>query len=106
MSTAKFIIGMRDAFFNALYEYFQNDKNAVFITADNGAPSLDKFSENLGMYLKRAAISNANTGIDEYQIDHTTSILLVNPDAKVKAVLSAPHRVGDLYNDIMTIIEN
>lgn len=47
MASTKFIIGMRDAFFDALYEHFQKDQNAIFITADNGAPSLDKFSENL-----------------------------------------------------------
>ncbi len=41
-----FIIGMRDAFFDALYPLFARDKNAIFITADNGAPSLDKFSDN------------------------------------------------------------
>lgn len=45
-STA-FIIGMRDAFFDALYPFFERDRNAILVTADNGAPSLDKFSENL-----------------------------------------------------------
>jgi transketolase len=47
MATTKFILGMRDAFFESLYPYFQKDKNAIFITADNGAPSLDQFSETL-----------------------------------------------------------
>ncbi len=47
MSTTKFIMGMRDAFFESLYKIFLKDKNAVFITADNGAPTLDKFAENL-----------------------------------------------------------
>ena len=46
-ATTKFIIGMRDAFFDALYDIFREDKNAVFVTADNGAPSLDKFAETL-----------------------------------------------------------
>jgi transketolase len=47
MSTPKFIIGMRDAFFNELYEIAKKDKNVIMITADNGAPSLDQFSQNL-----------------------------------------------------------
>jgi transketolase len=47
MSTTKFIVGMRDAFFDALYPIFQEDPDTVFITADNGAPSLDKFVQNL-----------------------------------------------------------
>ena len=38
---------MRDAFFNELYEIAKKDKNVIMITADNGAPSLDQFSQNL-----------------------------------------------------------
>ncbi|MBM3862154.1 MAG: 1-deoxy-D-xylulose-5-phosphate synthase [Verrucomicrobia bacterium] len=47
MSTTPFIIGMRDAFFDELYKRFAADRNAVFISADNGAPTLDKFSSDL-----------------------------------------------------------
>ena len=38
---------MRDAFFNALNEIAKQDKNVIIITADNGAPTLDQFSQNL-----------------------------------------------------------
>jgi protein SCO1/2 len=88
-----------------LDEYLSNFGND-FVGVTGSAEALEKFADNLGMTFKKTAMSNANTDIDDYQIDHATSIMLVNPDAKVKAVLSAPHRVGDLYNDIMTIIEN
>lgn len=47
MSTPKFIIGMRDAFFNELYKIAKEDKNVIIISADNGAPSLDQFHQNL-----------------------------------------------------------
>ena len=47
MTTPKFIIGMRDAFFNELYEIAKKDKNVIIISADNGAPSLDQYSQNL-----------------------------------------------------------
>ena len=47
MSSPKFILGMRDAFFNALYDIAKKDKNVIIISADNGAPSLDQFSQNL-----------------------------------------------------------
>lgn len=51
MATTQFIVGMRDAFFDALYEIFKKDKNVIFLTADNGAPTLDKFGDNLpGQY--------------------------------------------------------
>ena len=47
MGETKFVVGMRDAFFDALYPVFQSDRNCVFVTADYGAPSLDRFAEEL-----------------------------------------------------------
>lgn len=44
------ILGMRDRFFNALFEDFKSDRNMVLITADCGAPALDQFSELLDQY--------------------------------------------------------
>jgi len=82
--------------------YFSND----FVGVTGSAEGLEKFAENLGIHFKKAMISNADTDKDDYQIDHATSIILVNPEAKQKAVLSAPYRVPDLHNDIMMIIDN
>lgn len=45
-SSTPFQIGMRDAYFQELYQIFKEDKNAVFITADNGAPTLDDFAKD------------------------------------------------------------
>lgn len=46
MGSTKFILGMRDQFFNELYKLFQEDPQAIFITADNGAPTLDQFARD------------------------------------------------------------
>lgn len=37
---------MRDAVFNKLYEIAKEDKNLMIVTADMGAPSLDRFRED------------------------------------------------------------
>jgi transketolase len=47
VSSTKFIIGMRDSFFDELFKLFGANPNAVFIAADNGAPTLDKFVTDL-----------------------------------------------------------
>ena len=44
MGATQFILGMRDRYFQELYAIFQRDPQAVFITADNGAPTLDQFA--------------------------------------------------------------
>lgn len=41
------IVGQRDRYFTELFEIFKADKHCVMITADNGAPSLDQFAEEL-----------------------------------------------------------
>lgn len=41
------IVGQRDRYFTELFEIFKADKNCVMITADNGAPTLDQFAEQL-----------------------------------------------------------
>lgn len=82
--------------------YFSND----FVGVTGSAEGLEKFAENLGVPFKKPEMSKDNTGTDDYLIDHSTSIILVNPEAKVKAELTAPYRVPDLHNDIKTILEN
>lgn len=47
MGTTQFILGMRDAFFQALFPIAKRDKNVIIISADNGAPTLDQFSQQL-----------------------------------------------------------
>lgn len=41
------ILGMRDAFFEALFEIFKSDPKCVLISADNGAPTMDRFVREL-----------------------------------------------------------
>lgn len=40
-------VSMRDAFFDTLYEISKKDRNVIVISADMGAPSLDKFRRDL-----------------------------------------------------------
>ncbi|HTY40185.1 MAG TPA: transketolase C-terminal domain-containing protein [Candidatus Paceibacterota bacterium] len=55
-----FIIGMRDAYFNALYKIFTKDKKAILVSADNGAPTMDQISDLSGQF--------RNVGIAEEQM--------------------------------------
>lgn len=59
-SSTPLIMGMRDAYINALYPIFLKNKKAVFISADNGAPSMDQISVLPGQF--------RNVGIAEEQM--------------------------------------
>ena len=50
MTATPRILGMRDEYFNALYPHFQADKRCIFLSADNGAPTMDQFSELPGQF--------------------------------------------------------
>ena len=41
---------MRDEYFNALYPHFVADKRCIFLSADNGAPTMDQFSDLPGQF--------------------------------------------------------
>jgi transketolase len=47
MGSTPFILGMRDAFLQALFAIAARDKNVIVISADNGAPTLDQFVQRL-----------------------------------------------------------
>ncbi len=49
-SEAKHAVGMRDRFFETLFQHFKRDKNMVLITADNGAPTMDQFATLEGQF--------------------------------------------------------
>ncbi len=53
-------ISPRDAFWNKVYELAQKDKDIVIVTADMGAPSLDKFRKNLSTQFVNVGIAEQN----------------------------------------------
>ena len=52
---------MRDALFNRLYEIAKNDKDVVIVSADMGAPALDRFRRDLSNQFINTGIAEQNT---------------------------------------------
>jgi len=52
---------MRNAFFNRIYEIAKNDKDIVVISADMGAPALDRFRRDLPGQFINTGIAEQNT---------------------------------------------
>lgn len=53
-------ISMRDAFFNRLYGIAEKDRNVILVTADMGAPSIDRWRKNLGEQYFNVGIAEQN----------------------------------------------
>ena len=71
-----------------------------FIAATGTESELLKITREMGIiYMKTGNINS-----DDYLVDHSASILLLNRDANLAAILSAPHNSEQLSADIMKII--
>jgi transketolase len=64
-------LSMRDSFFNRLYELAREDRNICIVSADMGAPSLDKFRKDLKSQF-------INVGIAEHSMVTTSAGLAMN----------------------------
>ncbi|MEM4259551.1 MAG: transketolase C-terminal domain-containing protein [Candidatus Pacearchaeota archaeon] len=53
-------LSMRDSFWNRIYDLASKDKNIILVCADMGAPSLDKFRENLSAQYFNVGIAEHN----------------------------------------------
>jgi len=53
-------ISIRDAFFNRLYEIAKQDRDVILVSADMGAPSLDKFRRDLSDQYINVGIAEQN----------------------------------------------
>lgn len=54
-------ISMRDALWNKVYEIAKNNSDVIIVSADNGAPALDKFRKDLSGQFINTGIAEANT---------------------------------------------
>lgn len=58
-----------------------------------------KLTDALGIYFQKA-------GTDEgvYGVDHSTVVLVIDPDGRLKALFSAPHSVDNFVNDLPLVM--
>ncbi len=60
-----------------------------------------KLTGALGIYFQKA-----EPGDGSYGVDHSTVVLVIGPQGRLRALLSAPHRVEDLVHDLPLIMES
>lgn len=75
--------------------YFGDDN--LGITGD--LTELLKLTNGLGIYFQRSAGDNEN-----YSVDHSAVVLVINPDGRLKALLSAPHEAANFVHDLPIIM--
>jgi len=60
-----------------------------------------KLTSALGIYFEKAA-----SDTDNYGVDHTAAVLVIDPAGRFSALFSAPHRVADYVHDLPIVMAN
>ena len=60
---------------------------------------ISKLTDALGIFFAKAAIDGGN-----YTVDHSTVVLVVNPEGRFQALFSAPHSIDGFVHDLPLIM--
>jgi len=75
--------------------------NPAFLGATGPHPELQRLTRQLGVLYQRAGDGDSAVG---YLVDHTASLLLVDPQGRFTAVFSAPHAAPAMAADIAALV--
>lgn len=77
--------------------------NPAFLGATGEEPELRAFAAQLGLLFARVEGQDTAMG---YLMDHSASILLVDPQGRLTAIFSTPHDAALMASDFLTIAAN
>jgi len=60
---------------------------------------ISKLTDALGIFFAKAPADDGN-----YSVDHSTVVLVINPQGRFQALFSTPHRVADFVHDLPMIM--
>lgn len=76
--------------------------NPDFLAATGTQDALQKMTRPLGILYAKVPNKQDPSG-KHYLIDHSASILVVNPEAKLQAVIGLPHEPKSIANDLVAL---
>lgn len=79
--------------------YFNED----FIGASGDLTDITNLTRELGIV---ASYTASSSGDNTYSVDHTASMLVIDPSLRVRAKLNAPHQADTIAADLKTLIKN
>ena len=73
--------------------------DADFIGITGDLETTTNFAKQLGILF----IAHDDEGTDSYDVDHGTSLILMNPKGEMAGIISTPHKVDEISKDLITI---
>ncbi|TNF37670.1 MAG: SCO family protein [Gammaproteobacteria bacterium] len=77
--------------------YFNQD----FMGATGSQEELAKLSKQLGVFYQKVAGTSGDVNASDYLIDHSSSLMLINPRGELQAYLTAPHTPMKIVESIL-----
>jgi len=78
--------------------------NPEFIGVRGKMQQLQGLTTSLGIAFGQEADQDDNVESEDYEVYHSTRILLLDPEARLKALLSSPHDANQIASDYIKII--
>ncbi len=78
-------------------EYFNSD----FIGLTGDAAQIEKLTRNLNAVYRKAPGLNGEITKDDYLMDHSSALMLINPDGDLQSILTAPHSIRGVIDSLL-----
>ncbi len=77
--------------------------NEEFIGGSGDLTDITELTRSLGIV---ASYTASSSGDNTYSVDHTASMLVIDPELRVRAKLNAPHKADTIAADLKTLLTN
>lgn len=78
-------------------EYFNKD----FIGLTGDAEQIEKLTRNLNAVYRKAPGLNGEITDDDYLMDHSSALMLINPAGDLQSILTAPHSIRGVIDSLL-----
>jgi protein SCO1/2 len=78
-------------------EYFNTD----FIGLTGDPAQIEKLTRNLNAVYRKAPGLAGEITEDDYLMDHSSALMLINPDGNLQSILTAPHSIRGVIDSLL-----
>ena len=82
---------------NSYIEYF----NAEFTGLTGSLANIEKFTKNLNAVYRKSPGLGGEITKDDYLMDHSSALMLINPQGNLQSILTAPHTLGNIIDSFI-----
>ncbi len=82
---------------NSYVAYFNKD----FIGLTGSVDAVSQLSKELNAVFRKAPGTSGQITNDDYLMDHSSALMLVNPEGNLQSILTAPHTPGNIIESII-----